>query len=163
MDFLAFRPCVRRYWVGASKHNTTSWISQGLSYFDARQEVRHRAEIASKDWNDTCCVGLFHYTRPAEKISKIHFMIYSTTELIIVRLYRQTLNNKPEQQWYIKDGNVTGRIQLADTTFCMDAGAQGERSNSLLNMAIINLVTNFSQPTGRTWAPSRSKHVPRLR
>ncbi|KXX80056.1 Beta-galactoside-specific lectin 3 [Madurella mycetomatis] len=34
----------------------------------------------------------------------------------------QTLNNSPEQQWYIKDGNT--KIQLVDTNLCLDAGAQ---------------------------------------
>jgi hypothetical protein len=32
----------------------------------------------------------------------------------------QTLTSKPEQQWYIKNNQT--KIQLADTTFCMDAG-----------------------------------------
>lgn len=32
----------------------------------------------------------------------------------------QTLTSKPEQQWYIK-ANQT-KIQLVDTTLCMDAG-----------------------------------------
>lgn len=27
---------------------------------------------------------------------------------------------KPEQQWWIKDGNT--KVQLADTNFCLDAG-----------------------------------------
>ncbi|KAF2205652.1 hypothetical protein GQ43DRAFT_269184 [Delitschia confertaspora ATCC 74209] len=34
----------------------------------------------------------------------------------------QTLNNKPEQQWYVKDGNTTGKIQLVDTSLCLDGG-----------------------------------------
>ncbi|KAK1765004.1 hypothetical protein QBC33DRAFT_621620 [Phialemonium atrogriseum] len=34
----------------------------------------------------------------------------------------QTLTNKPEQQWYLKEGSST--IQLAGTTLCMDAGAK---------------------------------------
>ncbi|GAB1309812.1 Ricin B lectin domain-containing protein [Madurella fahalii] len=34
----------------------------------------------------------------------------------------QTLNNTPEQQWYIKDGNT--KIQLVETNLCLDAGAQ---------------------------------------
>ena len=37
--------------------------------------------------------------------------------------FRQTLTSKPEQQWYIKDGAT--KIQLADTTLCLDAGAKG--------------------------------------
>lgn len=35
-------------------------------------------------------------------------------------LSSQTITNKADQQWYIK-ANQT-RIQLADTTLCMDAG-----------------------------------------
>ncbi|KAF2190660.1 carbohydrate-binding module family 13 protein [Zopfia rhizophila CBS 207.26] len=34
----------------------------------------------------------------------------------------QSRNDKPEQQWYIKDGNTT--IQLVDTTLCLDGGAK---------------------------------------
>jgi len=34
----------------------------------------------------------------------------------------QTLTSKAEQQWYIKDG--ASKIQLADTTLCLDAGAK---------------------------------------
>ncbi|KUJ12156.1 uncharacterized protein LY89DRAFT_709989 [Mollisia scopiformis] len=34
----------------------------------------------------------------------------------------QTLDSKPEQQWYLKEGNST--IQLAGTTLCLDGGAK---------------------------------------
>jgi hypothetical protein len=37
--------------------------------------------------------------------------------------YSQTAAKKLEQQWYIKAGNNT-KIQLAGTTFCVDAGAK---------------------------------------
>jgi hypothetical protein len=40
---------------------------------------------------------------------------------------RQTLTSKPEQQWYIKEGNNT-QIQLAATTLCLDAGAKSQSS-----------------------------------
>lgn len=36
----------------------------------------------------------------------------------------QQLNGNPEQQWYIKAGKT--KIQLVDTTWCMDAGLKGE-------------------------------------
>ncbi|OCL11001.1 carbohydrate-binding module family 13 protein [Glonium stellatum] len=36
----------------------------------------------------------------------------------------QTLTSKPEQQWYIKDGNTTGKVQLANSTLCLDGGAK---------------------------------------
>lgn len=36
----------------------------------------------------------------------------------------QTLTSKPEQQWYIKDGGGSSKIQLAGTTLCLDAGAK---------------------------------------
>lgn len=42
----------------------------------------------------------------------------------LFNLDSQTLNNKPEQQWYIQKGNTS--IQLADTTLCLDAGAKSE-------------------------------------
>ncbi|KAK4183638.1 hypothetical protein QBC35DRAFT_518096 [Podospora australis] len=35
----------------------------------------------------------------------------------------QTRNNKTEQQWYLKDG-PGGKIQLAGSTLCIDAGAK---------------------------------------
>jgi len=38
--------------------------------------------------------------------------------------HSQTLNNKPEQQWYVKDGAT--KIQLAGTTLCLDAGPKSE-------------------------------------
>jgi len=38
----------------------------------------------------------------------------------------QTLNSKPEQQWYLQNGNTS--IQLVDTTLCMDAGGASERA-----------------------------------
>jgi hypothetical protein len=34
----------------------------------------------------------------------------------------QTLSNKPEQQWWLMNGKT--KIQLVDTTLCMDAGAK---------------------------------------
>lgn len=34
----------------------------------------------------------------------------------------QTLTSKPEQQWWLKDGD--SKIQLAGTTLCLDAGAK---------------------------------------
>jgi len=34
----------------------------------------------------------------------------------------QTLDHKPDQQWYLKTGNT--KIQLATTTLCLDAGAK---------------------------------------
>jgi hypothetical protein len=37
---------------------------------------------------------------------------------------RKTRNDKPEQQWLLKDGNTT--IQLVDSTLCLDGGAQSE-------------------------------------
>ncbi|KAL2169076.1 hypothetical protein VTG60DRAFT_6498 [Thermothelomyces hinnuleus] len=35
----------------------------------------------------------------------------------------KTANNTPEQQWYLKTGST--KIQLADSTLCMDGGPQG--------------------------------------
>jgi hypothetical protein len=36
----------------------------------------------------------------------------------------QTLTSKPEQQWYIPAAGTNGKIQLAGTTLCLDAGAK---------------------------------------
>jgi hypothetical protein len=38
------------------------------------------------------------------------------------------LDNKVDQQWYIKSGNVTGSIQLANTTLCIDAGVKSKHA-----------------------------------
>lgn len=43
-----------------------------------------------------------------------------------LQLNRQTLSNKPEQQWYLTTGK--SKIQLAGTKLCMDAGAKSENS-----------------------------------
>ncbi|KAI4604215.1 hypothetical protein KJ359_000346 [Pestalotiopsis sp. 9143b] len=57
----------------------------------------------------------------------------------------QTLNNKPEQQWYIQSGNTT--IQLADTTLCLDAGAK----TNWKDMANIYLQTCSATEAGQQW------------
>ncbi|KAI0174243.1 ricin B lectin domain-containing protein [Pestalotiopsis sp. NC0098] len=67
----------------------------------------------------------------------------------------QTLNNKPEQQWYIQSGNTT--IQLADTTLCLDAGAKKSPANLFAqkanwkDMANIYLQTCSATEAGQQW------------
>ncbi|PVH70059.1 carbohydrate-binding module family 13 protein [Cadophora sp. DSE1049] len=76
------------------------------------------------------------------------FVIVPKTPVKIgTTLVVQTLNNKPEQQWYIKDGNVTGKIQLADTTFCMDAGAQ----SNWKDMGPVSLQTCSDTAVAQQW------------
>lgn len=58
---------------------------------------------------------------------------------------RQTLTSKPEQVWYIK-ANQT-KIQLADTTLCMDAGPK----NSWKDMANIYLRECSDSEAGQKW------------
>ncbi len=51
-----------------------------------------------------------------------------TAEIPILTLFlfrSQTRNDKPEQQWYVKDGST--KIQLADSTLCLDGGAKSEQ------------------------------------
>ncbi|KAH8898377.1 hypothetical protein GQ53DRAFT_777789 [Thozetella sp. PMI_491] len=57
----------------------------------------------------------------------------------------QTLNNKAEQQWYIKDGKT--KIQLADTTLCIDAGAK----SNWKDMANISLKDCSDTEDGQKW------------
>lgn len=45
--------------------------------------------------------------------------------LTLDSLDSQTATAKPEQQWYVKGGENT-KIQLANTTLCIDAGAKSE-------------------------------------
>ncbi len=40
-------------------------------------------------------------------------------------LHSKTRNDKPEQQWWLKDG--ASKIQLVGSTLCMDGGAKGEQ------------------------------------
>jgi len=56
-----------------------------------------------------------------------------------------TLDNKPDQQWYIKDGNTT--IQFAGSTLCIDAGAK----SNWKDMAAISLKTCDSTEAGQQW------------
>ncbi|KAK4206626.1 ricin B lectin domain-containing protein [Rhypophila decipiens] len=57
----------------------------------------------------------------------------------------QTRNDKPEQQWYLKS-NVT-RIQLANSTLCMDAGAKANWKD----MASISLKECSDTEPGQQW------------
>lgn len=38
----------------------------------------------------------------------------------------QKLTSTPAQQWYINSGNTTGKVQLANSTLCIDGGAKSE-------------------------------------
>ncbi|KAK4149018.1 ricin B lectin domain-containing protein [Chaetomidium leptoderma] len=65
-----------------------------------------------------------------EGYRKVYITSNVNTKFVIVAKARtsgsttivQTRNDKPEQQWYIKDG--TTKIQLVDSTLCMDGGPQ---------------------------------------
>ncbi|KAH8847811.1 hypothetical protein MCOR27_010306 [Pyricularia oryzae] len=57
----------------------------------------------------------------------------------------QQLNGNPEQQWYIKAGKT--KIQLVDTTWCMDAGLKA----NWRNMANINLANCSDAVDGQKW------------
>ncbi|KAE8449075.1 hypothetical protein EG329_008663 [Mollisiaceae sp. DMI_Dod_QoI] len=73
------------------------------------------------------------------------FVIVPKTATTGAAIVVQTLNNKPEQQWYIKDGNST--IQLAGTTLCLDAGAK----SNWKDMANISLKDCSATEPGQTW------------
>ncbi|KAF2463073.1 uncharacterized protein BDR25DRAFT_329913 [Lindgomyces ingoldianus] len=57
----------------------------------------------------------------------------------------QTLNNKPEQQWYLKEGNTT--IILANTTLCLDAGAK----SNWKDMGALSLKECAAAEPGQQW------------
>ncbi|KAL2126376.1 hypothetical protein VTI74DRAFT_1090 [Chaetomium olivicolor] len=67
---------------------------------------------------------------PPEGYRKVYITSNVNTKFVIVPEARtagstttvKTLYNKPEQQWYIKNG--TTNIQLVDSTLCMDGGAK---------------------------------------
>ncbi|KAK3940856.1 ricin B lectin domain-containing protein [Diplogelasinospora grovesii] len=57
----------------------------------------------------------------------------------------QTLDNKPEQQWYLQSGKT--KIQLAATTLCMDAGAK----SNWKDMGSISLKDCSDTEPGQQW------------
>ncbi|KAL8403090.1 hypothetical protein RB594_008374 [Gaeumannomyces avenae] len=73
------------------------------------------------------------------------FVVQPKTLSVGSTLVVQPLSNKTEQQWYIKAG-VT-RIQLAETNWCMDAGAKGNWKD----MANINLRECSTTGVGQMW------------
>lgn len=58
----------------------------------------------------------------------------------------QTLTSKPDQQWWLQNGKT--RIQLVDTTLCMDAGAT---KSAWKDMAPINLQECSETADGQKW------------
>lgn len=58
----------------------------------------------------------------------------------------QTLTSKPEQQWWLQNGKT--RIQLVDTTLCMDAGAT---KTAWKDMAPIALQECSETADGQKW------------
>lgn len=57
----------------------------------------------------------------------------------------QTLTSKPEQQWWLQTGKT--KIQLVDTTLCMDAGAK----SAWKDMANIALNNCSDTADGQKW------------
>ncbi|KAH8910581.1 hypothetical protein BR93DRAFT_964445 [Coniochaeta sp. PMI_546] len=74
-------------------------------------------------------VGLSQVTAP-EGYRKVYITSKVDAKFVIVpkaaksgnTIVVQTLTSKPEQQWWIKDGD--SKIQLVNTTLCLDAGAK---------------------------------------
>ncbi|KAI0406100.1 hypothetical protein F4802DRAFT_596461 [Xylaria palmicola] len=58
----------------------------------------------------------------------------------------QTAASKPEQQWYVKGGTNT-KIQLAGTTFCIDAGAKANWKD----MANLSITSCSDTVDGQKW------------
>ncbi|KAH7110063.1 hypothetical protein B0J11DRAFT_554569 [Dendryphion nanum] len=73
------------------------------------------------------------------------FVVVPKTRTSGATLVVQTRNDKPEQHWYIK-ANQT-KIQLADTTLCMDGGAQ----SNWKDMAAISIKNCSDTEVGQKW------------
>ncbi|KAI8629045.1 carbohydrate-binding module family 13 protein [Xylariaceae sp. FL1651] len=74
------------------------------------------------------------------------FVVVPKTRSSGSTLVVQTLASKPEQQWYIKSGNNT-RIQLANTTLCVDAGAK----TNWKDMASLSITNCSDTSDGQKW------------
>ncbi|TLD30400.1 hypothetical protein PspLS_02424 [Pyricularia sp. CBS 133598] len=88
-----------------------------------------------------------------EGYSKVYITSKTNTKFVVQpkavsvgsTLVVQQLNGQPEQQWYIKAGQT--KIQLVDTTWCMDAGLEA----NWRDMANINLANCSDAADGQKW------------
>ncbi|KEZ39141.1 hypothetical protein SAPIO_CDS10540 [Scedosporium apiospermum] len=75
-------------------------------------------------------LGLAQNDTDTSKIRRVYLTSNVNTKFVVTAggttagssLVVQTLSEKPEQQWLLQDGAST--LQLADTTLCIDGGAQ---------------------------------------
>ncbi|KAK3373055.1 ricin B lectin domain-containing protein [Lasiosphaeria ovina] len=65
----------------------------------------------------------------------------------------QTRTDKPEQHWFIKDNST--KIQLADTTLCLDAGAK----SNWKDMGNIYLQTCSDTEAGQKWTAMKDGRI----
>ena len=73
------------------------------------------------------------------------FVVQGKTSAKGATLVVQTLSSKPEQQWWLQNGKT--KIQLVDTTLCMDAGAK----SAWKDMAPISLQECADTADGQKW------------
>ncbi|KAK0651697.1 ricin B lectin domain-containing protein [Cercophora newfieldiana] len=96
----------------------------------------------------------FAQVTPPEGYRKVYMTSNVNTKFVVQpktpvkagnTLVVQTLSSKPEQQWWLQNGKT--KIQLVDTTLCMDAGAK----SAWKDMANIAVNTCSDTADGQKW------------
>jgi len=96
----------------------------------------------------------FAQATPPAGYRKVYMTSNVNTKFVVVpktpvkagsTLVVQTLTSKPDQQWWLQNGKT--RIQLVDTTLCMDAGAK----SAWKDMAPIALAECSETADGQKW------------
>ncbi|VBB84779.1 Putative protein of unknown function [Podospora comata] len=81
-----------------------------------------------------------------EGYRKVYITSAVDAKFVIVPKAPQIRNDKPEQQWYLKDGTGV-RIQLAETNLCLDAGAK----NNWRDMGTLTLKECSATEPAQKW------------
>ncbi|KAI1351391.1 carbohydrate-binding module family 13 protein, partial [Xylaria sp. FL0043] len=91
---------------------------------------------------------------PPEGYRTVYITSMVNTKFVVVPKARtagstlvvQTAASKPEQQWYVKSGE-NSKIQLANSTLCVDAGAQ----TNWKDMASLSVAACSDTVDGQKW------------
>ncbi|KAK1761014.1 ricin B lectin domain-containing protein [Echria macrotheca] len=97
--------------------------------------------------------GLAQTATPPAGYRKVYITSNVNAKFVVVpkaakagsTLVVQTLTSKPEQQWWLQNGKT--RIQLVDSSLCMDAGAK----SAWKDMANIALAECSDSSDGQKW------------